>query len=689
MTQTDKEIFQDIQRVSKEYDEDFELAFPHFALQVFFDRNEEEREKDLDKLDVNDGSIDAFFVQNNEIVICQFKSTNSYRDILKSVAPKDIEYLLTVPERLIGNSLDNHKNLRIQEIVGDYKKYKRKDYKTKLCFFCFGVLSEVAEDRIKEFNENSNNVSIEFYGWNEVKDGLDEYNSKEDLGAESVKEVYIKLAKGYEDCYFDKKIDSKFTFTSIISGSELIRLREKYKYRLFDKNVRFSVSKKEINDKIRETAKDHDERKHFYFYNNGLTITFSTYKKIFLEEKKNNHLSLDQEKINHLPVDKILVKDLSIINGAQTVNSLYEAFKEKKKEYEKKHKLENLTPEKVREALFRQFDEVKVLFRLVQAGESNKAFQTNVINYNNKQNSVLPTDFKSNEPEQKELQKQFAEESYFYQKKQGERKYLEAKQSNKLLELNLARNDFKYFKTKIDIEKLASLYRAWLGEPSNKQVGTKEIFKEVADADSDEDIYKKIFVFKNKLELPRKVREMILAVNMFDLISEEISKYNKIINKLIDKYEEQKDERALNELIKYLQDSLVIPKTLKSNIDSLKFNIDKSIQTIRDYKIFSQSKYQMLALFNYVFGNCNYVDKLIQRGMYKDKEFLQNSIVSSWLQKLLNVLKSEYNDCQKTRKLSTSAFYLRNDTFVNLQKRLDEKVAEENKTWEEYFELKL
>ncbi|GAH80367.1 unnamed protein product, partial [marine sediment metagenome] len=55
-----------------------------------------------------------------------------------------------------------------------------------------------------------------------------------------------------------------------------MRLRKRFKYKLFDKNLRFSLGKNSTNNKIIQTAKE--EKPNFYFYNNGITITSTSFK---------------------------------------------------------------------------------------------------------------------------------------------------------------------------------------------------------------------------------------------------------------------------------------------------------------------------------------------------------------------------------------------------------------------------
>ena len=105
------------------------------------------------------------------------------------------------------------------------------------------------------------------------------------------------------------------TLVSLITGDEIVNLRQQHRYKLFDKNLRFSLGENKINKAMSQTALGEPEC--FYFYNNGITITSKSFK-----YKPTNR--------------KLKIEYPQVINGAQTVNAIYAAFEDRKNKIAKK-----------------------------------------------------------------------------------------------------------------------------------------------------------------------------------------------------------------------------------------------------------------------------------------------------------------------------------------------------------------
>jgi hypothetical protein len=89
----------------------------------------------------------------------------------------------------------------------------------------------------------------------------------------------------------------------------------------------------------------------------------------------------------------VVVQNLQVVNGAQTVRSLHRAAKE-----------QGAASDAVKDAL--------VLLRVTQAGNQYGAagrFRDSIVRANNTQNVIKLSDFKSNDPVQEDLRRQFAE----------------------------------------------------------------------------------------------------------------------------------------------------------------------------------------------------------------------------------------------------------------------------------------
>ena len=152
-----------------------------------------------------------------------------------------------------------------------------------------------------------------------------------------------------------------------VSGAELSEIYKRDKYKLFTMNIRDYVGDTGTNRGIADTAKakPHD----FIFFNNGVSAIAT-------------EVRPDQDDPAVLHCERF-----SIINGAQTVRSLRKAHER--------------NPDPVRKA--------RVVLRIMQFRfTKDSEFLSDVTRYNNTQNSIKISDFRSNDPVQKDLRNKFS-----------------------------------------------------------------------------------------------------------------------------------------------------------------------------------------------------------------------------------------------------------------------------------------
>lgn len=145
----------------------------------------------------------------------------------------------------------------------------------------------------------------------------------------------------------------------------------------FNDNVRIYQKKSSINKNIKNTALSEDNDK-FFYYNNGVTITC----KSFSYQSRRS------------PIVELV--DLQIVNGSQTIHSLYEAFLEK--------------PD--------QFRDIEILCRICEV--KDPALSTKIAEYTNSQNPVKSRDIRSVDYVQLNLEKEFLALDKFYERKKNQ-----------------------------------------------------------------------------------------------------------------------------------------------------------------------------------------------------------------------------------------------------------------------------
>ena len=182
--------------------------------------------------------------------------------------------------------------------------------------------------------------------------------------------------------YFDRSDGNIRGLIATVAAEEIVRLiaspDETTQVRLgvFNDNVRIYLSRKnQINRKIIASAMS-DKNAQFWYLNNGITMTCD---------------SFSYQAGSRAPI--VNMKNVQIVNGGQTSNALFEAYKEE--------------PEKVKNAL--------ILTRIYET--KTKAISTDIAESTNSQTPINTRDLRSNDEVQKKLEESFRDLGLFYERK--------------------------------------------------------------------------------------------------------------------------------------------------------------------------------------------------------------------------------------------------------------------------------
>ena len=177
------------------------------------------------------------------------------------------------------------------------------------------------------------------------------------------------------DCAEYKFADANILMAPL-KGSELIGLRGIGSQELFVWNVRGSLGRTKVNKDIGRSIDDSSEHKNFLLYHNGLTILCKQVKR---------------------DSDKITIAGYSVVNGCQSLTSLYD------------HK-NKIT------------DDLRIMVRLIELPPDHELAEK-VTHHSNNQNSINARDLQSNSLIQRRLQNEFDlkySQRVFYRIKRGE-----------------------------------------------------------------------------------------------------------------------------------------------------------------------------------------------------------------------------------------------------------------------------
>ena len=398
MADLKKQIEEDI----KEYQSNFpyithiakdDWAFNYWVLDKLFHVDEELIEEKI--VDYHDLGIDAYEIHEDtyDVYLIQNKyysdSTPLNADYVKN------DFLL----RAI-NALKNGTYKKSEELQTFFTKHKDHPAFTVhlQLFITNNIPCKAADDYIKDYNlKNPNHRAKIFY--------LDDIEEK--YYAESkqlVKNITVKIESVVKETILninseayklENVMDARYVFAPIVSVYRIYNDAEKQSYPIFDKNIREYLGNTGINKQIYSTLLDKNERKNFFYYNNGITIICDKMHEINTQNSDPN-----------IPAT-FDIDNPQIVNGCQTVNSIYEALKNV-----------NLSD------LEKDFKDTFVMLKILEINRddsSENALYEKIVKYNNSQNTIDEKTFIANTDIFIRLQTEFQKKGFLLLIKQSDK----------------------------------------------------------------------------------------------------------------------------------------------------------------------------------------------------------------------------------------------------------------------------
>ena len=442
-----KQIQEDIDEYKKNYPNiknivKDEWAFNFWVLDKFFQVDEELIEDKI--VDYRDMGIDCFEFneESKELFLIQNKYYNDETPL--SVDYVENDFLL----RSI-NSLKNGTYKRNSDLQGIFNKYKNNtEFNVILQLYVTNNnISESVYNALAQFNKNNvEKYHAELFNLSKIEEkyyGEIEY-AKKDLVVEldSINKGTI-LNVNTKPYGIEALLDAKYVFTPVTTLYRIYRTSLEKNYALFDRNIREYLGNKGINKNIYKTLLDPEDRKNFFYYNNGITLVCDGMGTINTCSNKNNTCV------------SFTVKNPQIVNGCQTVSTIYEVLK-------------NVDPGD----LEKDYKDCYVMTKVLEINPddaSKELLYKNIVKYNNSQNSIDEKTFVANNDTFIRLQLEFENKGFLLLIKQSdENKYLNKyKTPTKLLDKNsdlLEKYGININKTKdltIKLEKLLQVILAF------------------------------------------------------------------------------------------------------------------------------------------------------------------------------------------------------------------------------------
>lgn len=334
--------------------------------------------------------FDRFDNQGQRVFYIVQSKWNNADNCDNEVAKGDVLQALNDFDTIIRGKKE-HVNEKLKQKIEELQEHFKRNGEVKFIYLTLCNRNSKVEDNVKSFLDNHKRTKVEFYDINRIKidfierryKNIDPINPLENYYNPEESKITLEIQKNNKSSGNFIRIEKPFeAYVFLIKPKTIYELFEKYGFSLFFKNVRNPLLESDFNKEIQQTTTDNPA--YFWYYNNGITaITY------LLPEEIRDEANL------------IELTGLQIINGAQTVYSVYQAYKE-------------ASPTK-REIIDR---EAIITLRLLKSG--GKDFDLNVTRFTNSQNPVNERDFMANDDIQIKLQKTFFNTNYWFEKRRGE-----------------------------------------------------------------------------------------------------------------------------------------------------------------------------------------------------------------------------------------------------------------------------
>ena len=391
-----------IQQDIREYQSNFkfvkniekdEWAFNYWVLDKLFYEDEELIEEKI--IDYNDMAVDAYeiYEDTKDIYIIQNKYYSDDTRISSAYIKND--FLL----RPIA-ALENGTYIRSEELQNAFNKMKDDpDFTVHLQLFVTNNLHDNdADSYIKEFNSKNAKYIASIFYLDDIKNkyynDVEQIKSNITVKVESINKHTI-LNINTDDYKLENIFDARYVLTPVVSIYRLYRDSIEKRYPIFDKNIREYLGNKGVNKGIYKTLQDPQDRKNFFYYNNGITIICDSMTPIKVQPSDYNMNAFFN------------IDNPQIVNGCQTVNSIYEF-------------LQNVPSQDLEKEFKDTFVMLKILV-INRNDENEKQLYKDIVKYNNSQNAINEKNFVANTGIFIRLQEEFENKGFLLLIKQSDK----------------------------------------------------------------------------------------------------------------------------------------------------------------------------------------------------------------------------------------------------------------------------
>lgn len=459
-----KQILEDIEEYSSKYPYIKNISKPEWAFNFWIlDKLFSIEESLIDEyiIDYNDKGIDCYVWHEDSMDL--YLIQNKFYD---NETPITVDYVFNdFLTRAIG-ALEKGTYTRSKELQGIYSKYRQEeDFNVHFHLYISNnkcKANKVLIEKLKEYNEENikEKRDVQMFSLDDIQEN---YYKGPIKRKQTFKYKISTINKGtilkVDNAAYKMTLaaDARYVLTPVMVVYQMMEESKQKEYSLFSDNIReYLGGNVSINKKIAETLKDSNDRNNFFFYNNGITMIVDRIGNDNPEGKKR----------------MFEVFNPQIVNGCQTVNTIYETLK-------------SLPPSKLEKDFENTFVMIKIL-QIPAKDEEKKALYGNIVKYNNSQNSIDEKTFVASSEIFSRLQSEFEGKGFLIKIKQSDKyTYCNIKYQKPTLlfeksNIFLERYKISMSKTSdfiIDLEKLLQVFLSFSGKTTDAIQGKSKILK--------------------------------------------------------------------------------------------------------------------------------------------------------------------------------------------------------------------
>lgn len=373
-----KQIKESVDEIKENYDyKNLSNAFIHWYLKNHLFLEEQEiGEAIIDGF--GDNGIDAILLneEEKELTVMQFKFPNDINGINSEISQGDILKTFHGFNLLINKTMNQESNIQFNQFKERINDMDIFSFKIYFVSFNKGIESTPNKELVENFARNfkkdyGSELQIKIHEKSNISNIYEKMNRKNNL---EITLSYKQLASAYDIDSMNIK-----SYVGLVNGESLISSIKNSIETIFDENIRLYEGKTSVNNSIKGTASNPEESEMFYFYNNGVTIIC--------------------DKVNNSPNKlSVSLKGVSIVNGCQTVTSLYDLYIQNKLE-----------------------KGVDILTRIIEISDYNERMK--ITEYLNSQNPIKDSYFIANHTIIRDLQKSLEKKGYYLERQINEFEY--------------------------------------------------------------------------------------------------------------------------------------------------------------------------------------------------------------------------------------------------------------------------